>query len=177
MDRFKLPAIRNEQLAADEADFMRIRELREYVKAKEEETCAAVDQAAGSWIRQQAELACELGLTLENRQRIAALLSKPPPVRIGGLTITNSVAIGRAIVIDALVENSISAPLRAFGVLPQTLGNNRFKGPAMQVGMAHLELMRFGCFLDGDGVTRNVTALLSVMVSAGLSSTTLTLHM
>jgi len=40
-----------------------------------------------------------------------ALLSKPPPVRIGNQIVMNSVLTGRAIVIDAAVEAAVAQPL------------------------------------------------------------------
>jgi len=43
--------------------------------------------------------------------RISTLLSKPPPFLHGGQLVMNSVAAGRAVVIDAAIENAMAAPL------------------------------------------------------------------
>lgn len=51
-------------------------------------------------------LAAELGISFEDWQRIVKLLMKPPPKRVGGQVVLNSVAIGRAIVVDAAIEFS-----------------------------------------------------------------------
>ena len=59
----------------------------------------------------RADLAWELRIGLEDWQRIVTLLSKPPPVRIGNNIVMNSVAAGRAVVIDAAVEAAVAQPL------------------------------------------------------------------
>jgi len=61
--------------------------------------------------RDRDEAGESLRCTCEDWKRIVALLMKPPPVRIGADIVMNSVATGRAIVIDAAVEDALAAPL------------------------------------------------------------------
>ncbi|KAL3923511.1 MAG: hypothetical protein SGPRY_004195 [Prymnesium sp.] len=70
------------------------------------------EPATKAWHMQQAELARELGITLKDWNRIADMLSRPPPVRVGRHIMMISVMIGRSIVVDAAVEEAISAPLK-----------------------------------------------------------------
>lgn len=62
--------------------------------------------------REQSSLANELGIGYKDWQRITTLLSKPPPKLIGGHLVMNSVLLEQAIVIDTVVERSMSEPLR-----------------------------------------------------------------
>ena len=110
--RFDVPAASRAELSVPEAEAVRKREAREAAAARDAEKRAAVEAATEQWHVQQAELAGELGITFDDWQRIVALLSKPPPVRVAGKIVMNSVAIGRAVVIDAAVEAALAAPLR-----------------------------------------------------------------
>lgn len=109
--RYALPAASREELSADGAAAIRARESRERVAEREAAKKAAVHAATEEWHREQALLACELGLTFDQWQRIVNLLSKPPPKLVAGCLVTNSVAIGRAIVLDEAVKEAVSAPL------------------------------------------------------------------
>ena len=109
--RFDVPAQPKGELALEEAAAVRKREALQAAAAREAEQRAAIEAATTQWHEQQAELAWELGITFEGWQRIVALLSKPPPVRVGGLVVMNSVAAGRSVVIDAAVQDAIAAPL------------------------------------------------------------------
>ena len=109
--RYALPMASREELSADGAAAIRARESRERVAHREAATKAAVSAATEEWYREQALLALELGLTLEQWQRIVDLLSKPPPKLIAGHLVTNSVTIGRAIVLDEAVKKAVSDPL------------------------------------------------------------------
>ena len=110
--RYALPtAAAREELSADGAAAIRARESRERVAEREAAKKAAVHAATEEWHREQALLACELGLTFDQWQRIVNLLSKPPPKLVAGCLVTNSVAIGRAIVLDEAVKEAVSAPL------------------------------------------------------------------
>eukprot|EP00966_Prymnesium_polylepis_P250889 5801480-Prymnesium_polylepis.1 len=106
--RFELPALPKAELSMEDAMAVRKREAREAAAAREEEKRAAVQAATLQWHEQQAELAAELGITFDDWQRIVALLSKPPPIRVGGDIVMCSVAIGRAAVIDAAVTDAVN---------------------------------------------------------------------
>ena len=110
-NRFAVPKPSKAELSVDEAQALRKREVKQAAAARAAERAAAVEAATADWYRQQAELAAELGITCEDWKRIVALLMKPPPVRIGADIVMNSVATGRAIVIDAAVEDALAAPL------------------------------------------------------------------
>ena len=71
-----------------------------------------MEAATLEWQNEQAALAAELGISYEDWQRIARLLSKPPPKLVGGHLVMNSVAIGRAMVVDQAVECAVRAPLQ-----------------------------------------------------------------
>ena len=109
--RFDLPAPSKTELSIEEAAAVRKRQARQAAAQREAEQRAAVQAARDLWYRQQGELADELGLTFDDWQRIVALLSKPPPIRVGDKLVMCSVAIGREVVIDAAVEEAVAAPL------------------------------------------------------------------
>ena len=135
--RFALPAVSKEELTAQEAAAVRKREARQVALDREMAKRAAIEAATHAWWRQQAELAAELGITFNDWQRIATLLSKPPPMRVGGNIVLNSVAIGRAIVIDAALEHAVAAPLHesvraaAERSSQQPADGKRARGPAL----------------------------------------------
>ena len=85
----------------------------------ESEKQQAIEAATHAWWVEQAALAAkpeltpEGGLTFEYWQRITSLLMKAPPMRQGAYIIMNSVAAGRAIAIDAAINEAIAEPLRA----------------------------------------------------------------
>ncbi|KAL3913673.1 MAG: hypothetical protein SGPRY_007901, partial [Prymnesium sp.] len=110
---YKLPAPSWAELSTEKAMARRKREAKQAAELREEEERRAAEAAAArAWYKQQAELAHELGITLENWRRISDLMSKPPPVRVGGHIVMNSAAIGRAVVIDAAVGAAVAAPLQ-----------------------------------------------------------------
>jgi hypothetical protein len=76
-ERFELPAVSRDELSEKQAEALRKREARQAAMDREVAKQAAIDAARREWWGQQAELAAELGITWENWQRIAQLLSKP----------------------------------------------------------------------------------------------------
>ena len=110
--RFSLPAASKAELGVADAAALRARASRQAAAEREEAQRAAVEAATLDWWQEQAHLAAELGISFEDWQRIVKLLMKPPPKRVGGQVVLNSVAIGRAIVVDAAIESAIGEPLR-----------------------------------------------------------------
>ena len=110
---FALPAASKAELSVVEATAIRVREARNAAKAREEAKRAAVEAATLEWQNDQAALAAELGISYEDWQRITKLLMCPPPKLVGGHLVTNSVAIGRAIVVDHAIQEAIREDLAA----------------------------------------------------------------
>ena len=110
---FALPAASKAELSVVEATVIRVREARNAANAREEAKRAAVEAATLEWQNDQAALAAELGISYEDWQRITKLLMCPPPKLVGGHLVTNSVAIGRAIVVDHAIQEAIREDLTA----------------------------------------------------------------
>ena len=78
-EHFSLPAVSKAELSVAEAEAVRKRESRQAALDRQVAKQAAINAATHAWWKQQAELACELGITWSDWQRISTLLSKPPP--------------------------------------------------------------------------------------------------
>ena len=111
--RFELPAVCKAELSVEDAEMVRKREERQAAADREAAKDAAIDAATLAWWKQQAALAAELSITFDDWQRIVKLLSNLPPMRVGRNIVMQSVAAGRAMVIDAAVEEAVAAPLHA----------------------------------------------------------------
>mmetsp|Transcript_18859 Transcript_18859/g.47144 ORF Transcript_18859/g.47144 Transcript_18859/m.47144 type:complete len:86 (+) Transcript_18859:850-1107(+) len=63
------------------------------------------------YFKRALKLYSEMGWPLDYQQiRCMFSHAAPPPMRVGNKIVMNGAAVGRAIVIDAAIENSIAAP-------------------------------------------------------------------
>ncbi|KAL1525321.1 hypothetical protein AB1Y20_020182 [Prymnesium parvum] len=110
--RFMLPAASKAELASADAAAVRAREAREALASREKVKKAAVEAATLRWYQEQAALGLELGISYVDWLRIVKLLTNAPPCLEGGHIVMNSVAAGRAMIVDAAIERALGEPLR-----------------------------------------------------------------